>query len=432
MLSGCVHIADTQEAKKRLIELPTVDNSRAIRDLEHLSNKGYADAVIILAEYYTRIGKPVDLDKTEVAFKKMLSTSESYQKRYINWLFNVARANPDYLNRARSTLWQRMESHRDVGPQIIRLESNAGSNVNEQVSKIFAIYEQYDEPRIDDKIQVLSELESLTEWIETLRKLCKEQNNSSFYCLRSLVRHAKKYSPNELNELAENTNTAYSAQNINANELISLVKLFAVQNEVIGDGSVYLASIAAKNAIDESDDVFLAFAEYEIGQKLVFNTAQLIERLQRISDTHALANVLLGRLYMEGRRSVEFPQKSLKYLEKALPNSAASFYLGRLLISGKLGEAQLQNAVDMFVQSARSGWFRSYRELIQLFINGDGIKPNLIYAHVFARTYEKLGFVLSDFNNQQLNEIPPTQEQEKVISQLVEKELTAITVYEST
>jgi len=432
MFSGCVHIADTQEAKKRLIEQPATDYSQAIRDLEHLSNKGYADAVIILAEYYTRVGKPVDLDKTEIAFKKMFNTSESYQKRYINWLFNVAKANPVYLVRARSALWQRMESHKDVGPQIIRLESISGNNINEQVSKIFAFYEQDGEPRIDDKIKVLSELEDLTEWIVTLRKLCNEQNNSKFYCLKSLVRHAKKHAPNELNVLAENSNAAYTEQNINDNEMISLLKLFAIQNSVLGNGSVYLASVAAKNAIEESAEVFLAFAKYEIGQKFVFDISQLVERLESISDTHVQANVLLGRLFIEGRRSVEFPQKSLNYLEKARPNSEALFYIGRLLISGKLGEAKLQEAVDVFVESARSGYFHSYRELIQLFINGEGIKPNRVYAHVFARTFEKLGFVLSEFNNQQLNELQLTQEQEKIVSQLVENELTAITVYEST
>ncbi|WP_100643162.1 sel1 repeat family protein [Alteromonas facilis] len=426
VLSGCVTTADTQVARTALKDEPAFKQNEALQELTFLADKGYLDAQLILAEYAAQRGELTDFDKIEALFEQMMRVSDSYQKRYLNWLYNLAKFSPEIQQKANDLLWQRMRTHGDVGPQLMRLGASTEDSTAPVVDDILALMDAHDQSSSSDKIKVLAELEDLTDKVELMLALCEPSSDEAYLCLRSLARHAKRHQPDTLAAMAVKINQTYLQGRLDEQEIINLLKLMASSNEQVGAGSPLLAYQAAQNAIEQSPSVFLAYAEYEMSGQVVFTTDQLVQGLTSVAEKQPEANVLLGRLFMEGRRSVEYPEKALSYLEKALPTADASFHLGRLLISGKLGYAVLQEGINKLLLAARNGEYRAYRELFQLFVNGEGIKPNPLYAHVFAKVYEQMGYTLSDYDQQQLLVSQLSTEDADKVQDLVNEELNAI------
>ena len=424
--TSCAHVADTRLARQSLFDSPDRYQSAALKDLHFLADKGYADAKIVIAEHYARIGKPQNIEETDRLFQQMLHVNYLYNKRYSNWLFNVAKVTPSFRQKALDNLWARMETQGDMGPQILRLESIYAEDINVVVERLFTLIDRQAGSRDVDKIRIVAELDDVAVWLPIIEPICETAEDAEFYCLRTYVRHAKKYDDTRLPALAERINQRYVEGLLGKDEVISLMKLLATSNPQLGAGSPQYAYVAAKTAMEQHPDVFLAYASYEIGQPVHFENEAFINRLETLKDQHPLASILLGRIFMEGRRSVEYPDRALSYLEQALPDPLASYYLAQLLLSGKMGEAHLQLGVDHLVVAARGGEYRSYRQLFQLFTSGEGIKPNRLYAHTFANVFQRLGYELSEFDNSQLSLANLTQTQQSEVNQMVEKELNAI------
>ena len=425
-LFGCVNLADTRLARQDLLDSPEGNQVLALKDLHFLADKGYADAQIVLAEYFARIGKPKHIDETDALFQRMIHVSYLYNKRYSNWLFNVAKVTPSYREKALDNLWQRMKTQGDVGPQIARLEQIYEDDVTPIVDELFAYIDAQEGLYDTDKVKIIAELDDLSPWMEQVNEICSSSTSVTFYCLKSKVRYAKQNDNQQLNTLAQQANDAYVQGLMSKTEVVNLMKLFATQNDKVGFGSRELAYQSAEMAIQRDPEVFLEYANYEIGQAAVFANADYINKLQTLEDDYPIAGVLLGRVYMEGRRSVEYPQQAKSHLEAALPTPEASYYLGKLLLSGKLGKAELQDGVQHMVDAARKGQYRAYRELLQLFSYGNGIKPNALYANVFAKVYQELGFELSDSDHLLLEGHQLAQEQKQRLTIMVEEELNAI------
>lgn len=425
-ISGCAHVADTRLARQDLFDSPDRYQSAALRDLHFLADKGYADAKIVIAEHYARIGKPQNIDETDLLFQQMVHVNYLYNKRYSNWLFNVAKVTPNFREKALKNLWARMETQGDMGPQILRLEAIYADDINAVVERLFTLIDQQAGSRDVDKIRIVAELDDVAVWLPIIDPICQTAVDAEFYCLRTYIRHAKKYDSSRLSTLTERVNQHFVSGVFDTAEVISLMKLLATNNPDLGTGSIQLAYAAAKSAINTSPDVFLAYAGYEIGQPVFFENDVFIEKLSALREQYPLANVLLGRIFMEGRRSVEYPERALGYLEQGLPDALASYYLAQLLLSGKMGEAHLQIGVDHLVVAARGGEYRAYRQLFQLFTSGEGIKPNPLYAHTFANVFQRLGYELSEFDNTQLSSVGLSPSQQAQVGQMVERELNAI------
>ncbi|WP_124916920.1 hypothetical protein [Alteromonas flava] len=426
-LNGCKVLEDTQLARVQLTDNSPARHQQALRALQVLADKGYLDATILLAEYHARLGQFPNIDAAHTAFIQMSPSAESYGKRYANWLARLASARPNYRQQAIEVLWQRMRSHGDVGYQLVRLATDSDNAVDSTVQEVFALLDQRGESNSVEKIRILAELEDVAPWFETLTTLCSNTLDARYYCLRSELRYAKKHRTEQLTDLAEQSNTAFQAGELNVEENINLMRLFAAQNADVGTGSQRLAYASAAAAIDTHDTAFLAYANYAITNEVHFKLPELTQRLERISIEHPQAYTLLGRLYMEGRRSVEYPSRALGYLEQALPDPQASYYLGKLLLSGKLGYAVLQEGVDRLLFAARRGEHRAYRELFQLFTNGPGIQPNQVYAHTFAAVYQALGFELSEFDSQLLASLPIQNSEQSTVTELVAAEMLILT-----
>ena len=98
------------------------------------------------------------------------------------------------------------------------------------------------------------------------------------------------------------------------------------------------------------------------------------------------AELLLGRLYYEGKLLPQDPRKAEEHLMKAAPTEpAANYLLGQIYIRGYLGDIYPDKALDYLLSAARSGQINADFALGQMFAQGKGIQPNLVNAYVFSQ-----------------------------------------------
>jgi alginate biosynthesis protein AlgK len=114
---------------------------------------------------------------------------------------------------------------------------------------------------------------------------------------------------------------------------------------------------------------------------------QLLEYLEQGRNA-ALprAELLLGKLYYEGKLLPRNPQKAEQHLLKAAPSeNSAHYYLGQLYRRGYLGHVAPAQALQHLLTAARGGQNSADYALAQMFSQGRGIKPNLVNAYVFSQ-----------------------------------------------
>jgi alginate biosynthesis protein AlgK len=98
------------------------------------------------------------------------------------------------------------------------------------------------------------------------------------------------------------------------------------------------------------------------------------------------AELLLGRLYYEGKLVPQDPQKAEEHLRKAAPSEpSANYFLGQLYLRGYLGEVYPQQALDHLLSAARNGQINADFALAQMYSQGKGVRPNLVNAFVFSQ-----------------------------------------------
>jgi alginate biosynthesis protein AlgK len=121
------------------------------------------------------------------------------------------------------------------------------------------------------------------------------------------------------------------------------------------------------------------------------------------------AELLLGKLYYEGKLVLPDAKKAEEHLLKAAPTQiSAHYYLGQLYRRGYLGHPDAQKAVNELLTSARGGQNSADFALAQLFSQGKGIKPDPVNAWVFGQLAQAQNTPQATDLAQQLNDqLPP-------------------------
>ena len=153
----------------------------------------------------------------------------------------------------------------------------------------------------------------------------------------------------------------------------------------------------------------------------------MLSRLESLhTEGNALASVILGNLYIEGKHVIAQPSKGESYLVKASDGPDAKLSLGRLYLSGRLGFVKLQKGVDLLVASGRQGNPQAYRELMRIFSGSRGVQPDSVYSHTFARVFQSFGYVLPERDVLRLKDLVLSEEQEQYVNQKAEAEMASV------
>jgi alginate biosynthesis protein AlgK len=128
------------------------------------------------------------------------------------------------------------------------------------------------------------------------------------------------------------------------------------------------------------------------------------------------AELLLGKLYYEGKWVLPDAKQAEAHLQKAAGSEiAAHYYLGQIYRRGYLGQVYPQKAVEQLLIAARGGQNSADYALAQLFSQGKGTLPNPLNAYVFSQLALKQNAPTQEATDlaQLLNEqLPPAQRAE--------------------
>jgi alginate biosynthesis protein AlgK len=128
------------------------------------------------------------------------------------------------------------------------------------------------------------------------------------------------------------------------------------------------------------------------------------------------AELLLGKLYYEGKWVLPDARQAEAHLQKAAGSEiAAHYYLGQIYRRGYLGQVYPQKAVEQLLIAARGGQNSADYALAQLFSQGKGTLPNPLNAYVFSQLALKQNAPTQEATDlaQLLNEqLPPAQRAE--------------------
>lgn len=146
------------------------------------------------------------------------------------------------------------------------------------------------------------------------------------------------------------------------------------------------------------------------------------------------AELLLGRLYYEGKMVPQDPKKAEEHLRKAAPSEpTANYLLGQIYLRGYLGDIYPQQALDHLLSAARSGQINADFALAQMYSQGKGIVPNLNNAYVFSQlALPKETQASTDLANEVAQKLTPAQRSEAEQKLREERELRGIALQNQT
>lgn len=113
---------------------------------------------------------------------------------------------------------------------------------------------------------------------------------------------------------------------------------------------------------------------------------QMLDYLKKGQDAaQPRAELLLGRLYYDGKWMPQDPRKAEQHLLKAAPGEPqAHYFLGQIYRRGYLGKVYPQKAADHLLIAARAGSASADMALAQLWSQGRGVQVNRVNAYVFG------------------------------------------------
>lgn len=425
LLCGCASW-QLHDVGRAVNALDTGQSASGLASLRYLSERGYVEADQALAGYYTGQSDQDLVVRAEPFFARLELQAQKTSRLYTRWLEKMARFDPDFVSQAYTRLQAQASLSEDNTIKLFRFErryaKSLGKTFDTDTINAFVAEHGLQGAAL---IRVIDALEDPEAYYPQVSLACASASEETIYaCHRIHLRQAKWHAPEKLESLVQGMVTDFERGGLTSEQFTSLVKMTLTAR--IGEPQVTLAYQLYSAANLEQPKLLLAIARYDIKEKRNFALPSLEKQLNALLDAgHAEAGLLLGTLYTYGKRTPRDPWKAEAYFTRALPLAEAEYRLGKLYLSGQLGQLQRQKAVDLLLSAARQGYRRAYSQLIDVFLGAPGVKPNPIYAHVFGQVAIALGVSLSASQQLALNTLDLNQAQYQQAQQLVTEELQA-------
>lgn len=393
VLSACSLVQDVDYAHRQAADGYT---EKAERMLKELSDDGYVEAKLALADLYSRSSDPSLLAKAGVYYRQAREFSKKADYNYVRWLEKMSRVDADYMEPAHRALLQRQETFHDALPLLARFY--AAHRTGYPDSDIASLLDAMLQDGINSKEEaagVINRLDDPEKYSGLINRLCGPGNEQGLrpVCLQLHFKLAKAADDADKIEqlsrqLEENyLTTADKKRDSLAPETEEL--LFRCASILLGhkygprhvSAGLRLANLGSA----QSSRLFLLMARQEYRQRMLLSDEKLLTGLEKLVEQgNPEAKRILGRMYATGQRVIDDPTRAENLFLQIPDDPKASLYLGRLYLTGKLGAKKLQAGVNHLLFAARRGVQPAYYELAKAFNGWPGIRANDTYSWVFA------------------------------------------------
>ncbi|KGS15309.1 alginate biosynthesis TPR repeat lipoprotein AlgK [Pseudomonas tremae] len=385
-LSGCAGLPDQRLANEAL---KNGDTALAEQNYRQLADLGYSDAQVGLADIQVNTRDPALLKQAEATYRAAAETSPRAQSR----LGRLLAAKPDATE----------AEHREAEGLLKKAFANGESGTLIPLAMLYLQYPHtFPEVNAQQKIsewraagypeaglaQVLLYRTQGTyaQHLDEVESICKQALSATDICYVELATvYQTRGQAEQQAALIEKLKSEHAAGRVNAQRVDSVAR-------VLGDSTIgtpdektaqqLLEGIAPGYPISWVTLAKLLYDFPELG-----DVNKMMEYLNngRAAD-QPRAELLLGRLYYEGKWVTPDAFKAEEHLKKATATEiSAHYYLGQIYRRGYLGQVYPQKAVDELLTAARGGQNSADFALAQLFSQGKGTKPDPVNAWVFAQ-----------------------------------------------
>ncbi|WP_426112426.1 alginate biosynthesis TPR repeat lipoprotein AlgK [Pseudomonas sp. DSP3-2-2] len=408
-LTGCAGLPDQRLANEAL---KNGDTALAEQNYRQLADLGYSDAQVGLADIQVESRDPALLKQAEATYRAAAETSPRAQSR----LGRLLAAKP-YATEA---------EHKEA-EQLLKKAFANGDTAS--LTPLAMLYLQYPHtfPNVNAQ-QKISEWRAAgypeaglaqvmlyriqgtyDQHLDEVETICKTALNTTDICYVELATvYQKRGQTEQQAALIKQLQSAYAIGTVGAQRVDSVAR-------VLGDAEI--GTPDEKTAQQLLEQVAPGYPiSWVTLAKLLYDFPDLgdVDKMMEYLDNGRAADqpraeLLLGKLYYEGKWVPADSKKAEEHLKKAVGTElAAHYYLGQIYRRGYLGQVYPQKAVDELLIAARGGQNSADYAIAQLYSQGKGTMPNPVNAWVFSQLALKQGTPQATDLAQQLSAaLPP-------------------------
>lgn len=391
-LTGCTGLPDQRLAQEAMAR---GDTATAEQNFRQLADLGYADAQVGLADIQLETGDPEQRRQAEATYRQAAATSPRAAARLGRLLASKPGASEAEQREAEMLLKDAMAAgeQNTVLPLTLLYVQHPQTfptvNAQQQVNQ----WRAEGQPQAELAQVLLYRAQgSYDQHLDEIERICKEALTVQDACYVELATvYQKRGQREQQHALIAQLQTAYQNGRVPPQRIDSVAQVLV--DPALGKPDFEAAKVLLEPIAPSYPAAWVSLARLLYDAPDQDNTEQVLDYLQRASDAgEPRAELLLGKIYYEGKRVPQDPAKAEQHLLKAAATEpSANYYLGQIYRRGYLGEVNPDKALDHLLSAARSGHASADYALAQLFSQGRGIQPDLVNAYMFSQLAVQAG-----------------------------------------
>ena len=385
-LAGCAGLPDQRLANEAL---KRGDTATAAANYQQLADLGYSEAQVGLADIQVDSRDPAQMKQAEATYRAAASVSPRAQAR----LGRLLVAKPGSTE---------AEQHEAEG----LLKKAAANGEGNTLIPLAMLYLQYPHsfPNINAQQQIsqwraegkpeagLAQVllyrtqGTYDQHLDEVATICKAALNTTDICYVELATvYQKQAKPEQQAELIKQLQAAHARGAVSAQRVDSVARVLA--DSTLGTPDEKTAQSLLEPIAPGYPASWVTLAQLLYDFPELGDVDQMMKYLDngRAAD-QPRAELLLGKLYYEGKRVPADAKVAEEHFQKAVGREvAADYYLGQIYRRGYLGKVYPQKALDHLLTAARNGQNSADFAIAQLFSQGKGTKPDPLNAYVFSQ-----------------------------------------------
>ncbi|SFB23896.1 SEL1-like repeat protein [Azotobacter beijerinckii] len=390
-LAGLTACANLDLPDQRLAKeaLQRGDAQTAERHFRQLAEMGFTDAQLGLADMQLASGDPEQLRKAEQTYRMALDASPRAKARLGKLLAYKPTSSEAEKREAAQLLGDAFAAGEEgvLLPLAMLYLKNPQSFPDVSLQQRIDQWRAAGHPQADIAQIVLYRTQgSYDQHLDEIERICQKRLADYGDCYVELATvYLKRGQNDRLQALVQQQLSAYRSGTVPAQLVMDVAGVLS--NPQLGQSDEKTARALLEEIAPAHPAAWVGLARLLYDFPGTGDTDQLLDYLERgRAAAQPAADLLLGRLYYEGKLLPQDPFKAEEhFLKAAATENSANYYLGQLYRRGFLGKVYPQKAVDRLLTAARGGQASADYALGQLFSQGRGIRIDRANAYVFAR-----------------------------------------------
>lgn len=385
-LAGCAGLPDQQLARQALQQ---GDMATAERHFQQLADLGYSDAQIGLADLQVASGDPAQLHQAEQTYRQALDDSPRAKARLGKLLAGKAEASPGERLEAEQLLREAFEAGEPGAllPLATLYLNHPQAFPAVDLQARLQQWQAAGHARIE-RVQILLYRTQGTydQHLDEVEAICLRALSEADECYVELATvYQKRAQSEKQTALLERLDSAYRQGTVAARRLEAVAQVLA--DSELGKPDETRAQHLLEQIAPDYPAAWVSLARLLYEYPALGDIDKVKEYLEQGRQAaQPRAELLLGKLYYEGKLVPQNPKKAERHLLQAAPDeTSAHYYLGQIYLRGYLGRIEPQKALEHLLIAARAGQTSADFALAQLFSQGRGIQINTVNAYVFSQ-----------------------------------------------